>query len=431
MALVEQALVGDLPQRPPDRLDVGRVERAVGVVEVEPEADPLRQRVPVLEELEDRLAALRVELGDAVGLDLGLRLDPELLLDGDLDRQAVAVPAALALDVEAAHRLEARVDVLEDAREDVVRAGPAVGRRRALVEDPRRRALAPAQRLAEDVALAPALEHLLLELGEGLVGVDGSARHLGRAIVGAPRRGPAQGRRARQPAQPAARRAGRPATGRSCGFDGDLLVEDLVVEDDRDDRRRRPARARGRTSRRPGPGAVRRRRRRGAGARTSAASRTASRPSDGPAGSSRPRRAARSACSDVNAAHSRSMSSRRTGSSTAAAAVAHGRQQRQRRRLGLRPARSAATVSRRRAPRRARPGARRAAARPASSRAARRSRRRARRGRLRLGRAHAASLRHNSASERFSSSSRTANARSHPRGVLGEEPVDDRLARPA
>ena len=166
VALVQQPLVVDLAQRPPHRLDVRRVERAVGVVEVDPEADALGQRVPVLEVLEDRLAAALVELGDAELLDLLLVLDPELLLDGDLDRQAVRVPAALALDLVAAHRLVARVDVLEHAREDVVRAGLAVGRRRPLPEDPRRRALAAADRLAEDVALAPARENLLLERRE-------------------------------------------------------------------------------------------------------------------------------------------------------------------------------------------------------------------------------------------------------------------------
>ena len=177
VALVEQALVADLPQRPPHRLDVVGVERAVGVVEVEPEPDALRQPVPVLQVGEDRLAAALVELLDPVGLDLLLRGDPELLLDRDLDGQPVAVPAALALDVVAAHRLVARVDVLEDPREHVVGARAAVGGRRPLVEHPLRAALPAAQRLVEDVALAPALQHLLLELGEGLVGIDGRGRH--------------------------------------------------------------------------------------------------------------------------------------------------------------------------------------------------------------------------------------------------------------
>jgi hypothetical protein len=76
VALVEQVLRTDLLERPPDRLDVARVERAVGVVEVEPEADPLGQAVPLLEELEHRLAAAVVELGDPELLDLLLLVIP-------------------------------------------------------------------------------------------------------------------------------------------------------------------------------------------------------------------------------------------------------------------------------------------------------------------------------------------------------------------
>ena len=83
-----------------------------------------------------RLAAAGVELRDAVRLDVLLAGQAELLLDGDLDGQAVAVPAGLAGDVVALHGLEAGEEVLEDAGLDVVHAGHAVGGRRALVEDP-------------------------------------------------------------------------------------------------------------------------------------------------------------------------------------------------------------------------------------------------------------------------------------------------------
>ena len=171
VTLVEQVAVPQRLQRPPDRLDVVVVERPVRVLDVDPVADPLGQPVPVLEELEDRLAALGVELGDAVSLDVRLGVEPELLLDRDLHRQAVAVPAALALDVAAAHGLVAREDVLERAGDHVVGAGAPVGGRRALVEHVRLSALAAADRLAEDVAITPALEDLLLELGE--VGLGG------------------------------------------------------------------------------------------------------------------------------------------------------------------------------------------------------------------------------------------------------------------
>ncbi len=193
MPLVQQLAPVDLRKRPPDRLDVALVERAVGVVEVDPEADPLGQPVPLLQVGEHRLAAARVELADPVLLDFGLRFDPQLLFDGDLHRQSMAIPAALALDEVTAHRLKARVDVLEHAREHVVGTRRAVGRRRTLVEVPALRARADTQRLGEHVALAPALEHLQLELGQLAPRVDLAARDQrvsvlcrhGRPILGA------------------------------------------------------------------------------------------------------------------------------------------------------------------------------------------------------------------------------------------------------
>ena len=171
VALVEPLVVPEPAQRPPDRLDVVVVEGDVGVVEVDPEADPLGQPVPILDVLEDRLAAALVELGDPVLLDLPLGGDAELPLHLQLDRQPVAVPARLARHPVAAHRLVARVDVLEDAGEDVVGAGATVGGGRPLVEAPGRGALAVGERAVEDIALAPARQHPLLQRGEGLPGV--------------------------------------------------------------------------------------------------------------------------------------------------------------------------------------------------------------------------------------------------------------------
>ena len=174
VALVEPARVPHLAHRPPARLDVVVVHRHVGVVEVDPEADALGQPVPVLDVAEDRVAAARVELGDPVLLDLVLGGDPELLLDLELDRQPVAVPARLPRHAVAGHRAVAGVDVLEDPREDVVRAGSPVRGRRPLVEAPERRALLLALRdlASEHVALGPAREDLLFEAREGLLRID-------------------------------------------------------------------------------------------------------------------------------------------------------------------------------------------------------------------------------------------------------------------
>ena len=126
----------DLLQRPPDRLDVGGVHRPVGLAHVDPVAHPLGHLLEEVDVPLHRLAAAGVELGDAVRLDVGLAGEAELLLDGELDRQAVAVPAGLAVDLVALHRLEAREDVLERPRLDVVGAGAAVRGGRALEEGP-------------------------------------------------------------------------------------------------------------------------------------------------------------------------------------------------------------------------------------------------------------------------------------------------------
>ena len=129
-----------------------------------------------------RLAALGVELGDAVRLDVLLAVEAQLLLHGQLDRQAVAVPAGLAGDVVAAHRPEAGEDVLEDAGLDVVGAGHAVGGRRALVEDPLGPALGLLEGAGEDLA-APARSRA--RRARGRAGRPGRAPGgTGAAIIG-------------------------------------------------------------------------------------------------------------------------------------------------------------------------------------------------------------------------------------------------------
>lgn len=166
VVLHQQALVEDLLQRPPDGLDVLRVHRPVRLVEVDPVAHPLGELGELVGVAGDRVAAPGVELGDAVRLDVLLAGEAQLLLDGQLDRQAVAVPAGLAGDVVALHGPEAREDVLEDAGLDVVGAGHAVGGRRALVEDPLGTTLGLLQAAPEHLLVLPEAEDLVLERGQ-------------------------------------------------------------------------------------------------------------------------------------------------------------------------------------------------------------------------------------------------------------------------
>ena len=175
--LVEQALVPQPAHQPPDRLDVVVAQGPVRVLGVDPHGRPLGDLGEVPDVALHRLATAVVELGDAVGLDVVLVVEAQLLLDLELDREAVAVPAPLAGNVAPAHGLETRVEVLEHTGPHVVQARAPIGRRRALVEDPRRRALAQVLHLVEEPDLAPVREHLLLERDEVDLRVHRTERH--------------------------------------------------------------------------------------------------------------------------------------------------------------------------------------------------------------------------------------------------------------
>ena len=187
VALVEQVLLPQLGEQPPHRLDVVVGQGPVGVGGVDPGARSGGQRRPVLHVALHRVAAVLVEGGHAVGLDLVLGVQAQGLLHLELDRQAVAVPAALAGHGLAPHGLEAGVEVLEHPGPHVVQAGAPVGRRGALVEDPGLGVLAQAPGLGHHVMGAPAGQHRFFERDQVEVGIGGTEGHRS-SLGGAPTR---------------------------------------------------------------------------------------------------------------------------------------------------------------------------------------------------------------------------------------------------
>ncbi len=177
VALVEQAFVPQLPDEPPDRLDVVVAQRPVGILGVDPHRGTLGEAGEVLDVALHGFAAPLVECLDPVSLDVALAAESELLLDFDLDGEAVAVPAALPRDVEPLHGLEAREQVLEDAGPDVVEAGPPVGGGWPLVEHPPRPPGPAAPHLREQVRGAPAGQDALFERDEVQLRVHGTEGH--------------------------------------------------------------------------------------------------------------------------------------------------------------------------------------------------------------------------------------------------------------
>ena len=96
-------------------------------------------------------------------IDVLLAGDAELLLDLDLDGQAVRVPASLARDVESFHRAMAAEEILHRPREYVMDSGTSVGGWRTLEEHELRTAGRLRLKTAEQSFLVPEREHFALE----------------------------------------------------------------------------------------------------------------------------------------------------------------------------------------------------------------------------------------------------------------------------
>ena len=162
MPLVEPAAPVHLLEEHPDVLDVRVGERVVVVVPVHPLAEALRLLGLHLGEARDARLAPLGELGEPVLLDLALRVEPELLLDLDLDPEPLAVEAVLVALVVAAERLVALERILEHAPE-VLHARGAVRGDRPVHEAERRAAAVAVAQLEERALVLPECEDLVLE----------------------------------------------------------------------------------------------------------------------------------------------------------------------------------------------------------------------------------------------------------------------------
>ncbi|SQB95152.1 Uncharacterised protein [Clostridium paraputrificum] len=182
-ALVDQALVVELLERPHDRLHEVGVHGLVAVVEVDPARLAGDVLLPLVGVLQHGGGAVLVELGQAHVLDLALVGDAQLLLGLQLRGQAVAVPAEDAVDLLAAHGLVARHDVLDVAGQQVPVVRQAVGERRAVVEDVLLVAVALVDRRLESSVGGPEIEDAILQGREA--GAAGDVTELVGARVGA------------------------------------------------------------------------------------------------------------------------------------------------------------------------------------------------------------------------------------------------------
>ncbi len=174
VSLVKQPTIVQLLETPPHAFDVTLVIGHIGIVQIDPKAEAPGERPPGLHVTPDAALAVLDKRFDAKRFDLFLAVDPQLLADFHLDRQAMGIPARFANAAKAAHRLVAREDVLDRPRQAVTGVWHPVGRRRPLVKHERWGALTATERLLVNVRFVPKLQDLIFQLRKIRVIVSGT-----------------------------------------------------------------------------------------------------------------------------------------------------------------------------------------------------------------------------------------------------------------
>ena len=157
VALVEQALVPDFLQCPPFGLDKIIFIGDIRMLHIRPETDDIGELLPHALVLPDRLTALADERLHAVFLNLLLAIESQSLLDLELNRQAMRIPAGLAQNILALHGLIARQQILDDTREHMADMRLAIRRRRTIVKRKGIISLTLINRLLRDIMFLPEL----------------------------------------------------------------------------------------------------------------------------------------------------------------------------------------------------------------------------------------------------------------------------------
>ena len=190
--LIEKPAVEEVLQRPPHAFHVAAVVGNVSLVQVDPEAQPLGQLLPLLHVPKHALLALADERLHAEGLDLFLGVNAHLLAHLDLDGQSMGIPARLAIAAVATHRAIAGKQVFDGPREAMAGVRKSVGGGRAFVEHKGGVPLACLERLLVDPSLFPKSDHFGFERREGnrafnrTKGHDGSQQYVQQSRIGKP-----------------------------------------------------------------------------------------------------------------------------------------------------------------------------------------------------------------------------------------------------
>ena len=126
VTLVEQTLVVELLEEPPESLDILVIVGDIRMIEIYEVTHLLGQLAPLGGELHHVLAALVVVI---LCRDILLSIllgDAEFLLDTEFNRESVGIPSRLAVNLEALHRLVSVECILDTTCQHVVNTRVAI-----------------------------------------------------------------------------------------------------------------------------------------------------------------------------------------------------------------------------------------------------------------------------------------------------------------
>ena len=167
MALVDKVLIPHLLQSPPFGLDVVVVICNIRIVHVSPEAYTVTHVLPLVLICPDGFLTLLDEGLYAVAFDLRLAVNTQSLLNFELYRKSVCIPACLEDDRLALHSMVSRNYVLNDSCLNMSDMGLSVSCRRAVIKSKSRSTVSLGRdTLSVYVILLPELENILLSVYE-------------------------------------------------------------------------------------------------------------------------------------------------------------------------------------------------------------------------------------------------------------------------
>ncbi len=166
MSLINQSLVENLFQRPPDRFYIFVVVCHIGVVHIRPIADASAHTLPLRLVREHALLAFFYERLYAVAFDVLLAVHTQSFFHFQLDGKSVRIPPRFSQNVVTFHSLVARYYVLHNARQYVSYMRLAVCRGRSVVKRKLFAAVVFGYRACENAVLFPERDYLFFSVYE-------------------------------------------------------------------------------------------------------------------------------------------------------------------------------------------------------------------------------------------------------------------------